>query len=115
VIVDFHGEATSEKTALGNFLDGKVSAVLAPHPRADCDHRILPAARVLHRPGDDRPYDSVIGVDKEASCAASSRDAEPLRDRRGDPRFAAAWWRSSPRPAAPRHRAHAAARGGPPS
>jgi len=66
--VDFHAEVTSEKMALGWYLDGRVSAVVGTHthvPTAD--------ARILHHGtayqtdcGMTGPYDSVIGVEKEA-------------------------------------------------
>jgi metallophosphoesterase (TIGR00282 family) len=43
IIVDFHAEATSEKVALGLYLDGRVSAVLGTHTHVPtADHRILP-------------------------------------------------------------------------
>lgn len=67
LIVDFHAEATSEKVALGWFLDGKVSAVLGTHT-----HIQTADARVLHQGtayitdvGMTGPRDSVLGVKKE--------------------------------------------------
>ena len=43
ILVDMHGEASSEKNAMGHFLDGKVSAVFGTHTHVPtCDHRILP-------------------------------------------------------------------------
>ncbi len=43
IFVDFHGEATSEKEAMGFFLDGRVSAVVGTHTHVPtADHRILP-------------------------------------------------------------------------
>ena len=43
VIVDVHGEASSEKTALGHHFDGQVAAVVGTHTHVPtCDHRILP-------------------------------------------------------------------------
>lgn len=67
IIVDFHAEATSEKMALGWFLDGKVSAVLGTHT-----HIQTADARLLHQGtayitdvGMTGPRDSVLGVKKE--------------------------------------------------
>ena len=43
IVVDFHAEATSEKCALGRFLDGQVSAVLGTHTHvATADEKVLP-------------------------------------------------------------------------
>ncbi|EHQ90292.1 TIGR00282 family metallophosphoesterase [Desulfosporosinus youngiae] len=67
IIVDFHAEATSEKVALGWFLDGKVSAVIGTHT-----HIQTADARLLHQGtayitdvGMTGPRDSVLGVKKE--------------------------------------------------
>ena len=63
IIVDMHGEATSEKVAMGWFLDGKVSCVFGTHtliPTAD--ERILPKGTgFITDIGMTGPYDSVIG------------------------------------------------------
>lgn len=66
--VDFHAEVTSEKTAMGWHLDGRVTAIVGTHthiPTAD--------SRILHHgtayqtdAGMTGPYDSVIGVEKDA-------------------------------------------------
>jgi metallophosphoesterase (TIGR00282 family) len=63
IIVDIHAEATSEKVALGWYLDGKVSAVLGTHTHIQtADERILPAGTAyLTDAGMTGPYDSVIG------------------------------------------------------
>lgn len=63
IIVDIHAEATSEKAALGWFLDGKVSAVLGTHTHIQtADERILPQGTAyLTDAGMTGPYDSVIG------------------------------------------------------
>lgn len=71
ILVDFHAEATSEKQAMGVFLDGRVSAVVGTHTHTPtADHRILPGGTAyitdLGMCGD---YDSVIGMEK----------SEPLR------------------------------------
>ena len=67
-IVDFHAEATSEKVAMGWYLDGRVTAVLGTHthiPTADA--RVLPGGTAYQTDvGMTGPYDSVIGVDKDA-------------------------------------------------
>jgi hypothetical protein len=63
IIVDIHAEATSEKVALGWYLDGKVSAVLGTHTHIQtADERILPAGSAyLTDVGMTGPHDSVIG------------------------------------------------------
>lgn len=67
-IVDFHAEATSEKIALGYYLDGKVSAVLGTHTHvATADEKILPKGTAFQSDvGMTGPYQSVIGCDKDA-------------------------------------------------
>ncbi|NLW55486.1 MAG: YmdB family metallophosphoesterase, partial [Firmicutes bacterium] len=67
VLVDFHAEATSEKVALANFLDGKASAVLGTHTHvATADQRILPGGTgYITDAGMCGPLDSVLGVKKE--------------------------------------------------
>ena len=66
-IVDFHAEATSEKIALGYYLDGKVSAVLGTHTHVTtADEKILPHNTAFQCDvGMTGPYESVIGCDKE--------------------------------------------------
>ncbi|MBU0548089.1 MAG: TIGR00282 family metallophosphoesterase [Candidatus Omnitrophica bacterium] len=63
IIVDIHAEATSEKIALGWYLDGKVSAVLGTHTHIQtADERILPKGTAyISDAGMTGPYDSVIG------------------------------------------------------
>lgn len=63
ILVDIHAEATSEKVALGWFLDGKVSAVLGTHTHVQtADERILPGGTAyLSDAGMTGPFDSVIG------------------------------------------------------
>ena len=67
VIVDFHAEATSEKCALGWFLDGEVSAVLGTHTHVQtADERVLPGGTAyITDAGMTGPIDSVIGIKKE--------------------------------------------------
>src|SRR5208282_758341 len=67
VLVDMHGEATSEKVAMGWYLDGRVTAVIGTHthiPTADA--RVLAGGTAYQTDvGMTGPYDSVIGVQKE--------------------------------------------------
>ncbi len=69
IIVDMHAEATSEKMAMGWFLDGKVSAVIGTHTHVQtADERILPhGTGYITDAGMTGPFDSVIGIDKEAA------------------------------------------------
>jgi metallophosphoesterase (TIGR00282 family) len=62
--VDFHAEATSEKIALGWYLDGRVSAVIGTHTHVPtADTRILPGGSAYQTDcGMTGPYHSVIGV-----------------------------------------------------
>jgi len=68
IIVDFHAEATSEKVALGHYLDGRVSAVLGTHTHVGTiDTKILPGGTAYVTDiGMTGPEDSVIGDDAEA-------------------------------------------------
>jgi metallophosphoesterase (TIGR00282 family) len=67
IIVDFHAEATSEKMAMGWFLNGKVSAVLGTHTHVQTsDERILDEGTAyITDVGMTGPLDSVIGIRKE--------------------------------------------------
>jgi hypothetical protein len=67
VIVDFHAEATSEKIALGWYLDGRVTALIGTHTHVPtADARVLPGGSAYQTDvGMTGPYDSVIGVQKE--------------------------------------------------
>ncbi|MBE3587144.1 MAG: TIGR00282 family metallophosphoesterase [Thermoanaerobacteraceae bacterium] len=67
ILVDFHGEATSEKMAMGWYLDGRVSAVCGTHTHVQtADERILPGGTAyITDVGMTGPRDSVIGVKKE--------------------------------------------------
>ena len=66
-IVDIHAEATSEKQALGWYLDGRVTAVLGTHTHVPtADERVLPGGTAyITDVGMSGPYASVIGVDKD--------------------------------------------------
>jgi hypothetical protein len=65
IIVDFHAEATSEKVALGRYLDGRVSAVLGTHTHiGTTDARVLPKGTAYVTDiGMVGPVDSIIGDD----------------------------------------------------
>jgi len=67
IVVDFHAEATSEKAAMGWYLDGKVTAVIGTHTHVQtADERILPKGTAyLTDVGMTGPHDSIIGVDVE--------------------------------------------------
>jgi metallophosphoesterase (TIGR00282 family) len=67
IVVDFHAEATSEKVAMGWYLDGRVTAVLGTHTHIPtADQRILPGGTAYQTDvGMSGPYDSVIGVEKD--------------------------------------------------
>jgi metallophosphoesterase (TIGR00282 family) len=69
ILVDMHCEATSEKNALGHYLDGRVSAVLGTHTHIQtADGRVLRGGTAFQTDvGMCGPWDSVIGVRKEAA------------------------------------------------
>jgi hypothetical protein len=69
ILVDFHAEATSEKGAMGAYLDGRVSAVLGTHTHIQtADERVLPGgAAFISDVGMTGGRDSVIGIRKELS------------------------------------------------
>lgn len=68
IIVDIHAEATSEKIAVGWFLDGQVSAVVGTHTHVQtADEKILPCGTAyITDVGMTGPFDSVIGMKKDA-------------------------------------------------
>lgn len=68
IIVDFHAEATSEKVAMGRYLDGRVSAVLGTHTHVGTiDSQILRGGTAyVSDIGMTGPIDSVIGDDTDA-------------------------------------------------
>lgn len=69
IIIDFHAEATAEKIALANYLDGKVSAIFGTHTHVQtADETILSnGTGYITDIGMTGPIDSVIGMDKKAS------------------------------------------------
>ena len=90
IVVDMHAEATSEKIAMGWYLDGRVTAVLGTHTHVPtADTRVLPKGTAYQTDvGMTGPYDSVIGVEKEQIL---QRFLTGLPGRfeaaKGDPRF----------------------------
>jgi len=71
ILVDFHAEATSEKAAMGWYLDGRVSALVGTHTHvATCDHRILPRGTAyVSDLGMVGPMDSIIGSNPQEVLA----------------------------------------------
>ena len=71
ILLDIHAEATSEKVALGWYLDGRVTAVLGTHTHIPtADQRILLNGTAYQTDvGMSGPYDSVIGVERELVLA----------------------------------------------
>lgn len=67
IIIDFHGEATSEKKAMGFYLDGKISALFGTHTHIQTnDNQILPnGTGYITDVGMTGPYYSVLGVNPE--------------------------------------------------
>ncbi|MGG3892110.1 TIGR00282 family metallophosphoesterase [Metabacillus fastidiosus] len=67
IFVDFHAEATSEKQAMGWYLDGRAAAVVGTHTHIQtADNRILPnGTAYITDVGMTGPYDGVLGVDRD--------------------------------------------------
>jgi metallophosphoesterase (TIGR00282 family) len=67
IIVDIHGEATSEKQAMGHFCDGRASLVVGTHTHAPtAHHQILPhGTAFISDVGMTGDYNSIIGMDKD--------------------------------------------------
>jgi len=80
ILVDMHAETTSEKQAMGWFLDGRVSAVVGTHTHvATADARILPGGTAfITDVGMTGPHDSVIGMEKDP-IIRRFQDALPAR------------------------------------
>jgi metallophosphoesterase (TIGR00282 family) len=93
IFVDMHAEATSEKIAMGWYLDGRVTAVIGTHTHVPtADERVLPNGTAYQTDvGMSGPYDSVIGVQKELALHRFLTNLpakfEPAK---GDPRLSAA-------------------------
>jgi hypothetical protein len=71
ILVDFHAEATSEKSALGWYLDGRISALIGTHTHVQtADERILTQGTAfLTDAGMTGAFDSVIGMGKEETIS----------------------------------------------
>jgi 2',3'-cyclic-nucleotide 2'-phosphodiesterase len=67
IVLDFHGEATSEKQGMGFFCDGRVSLVVGTHTHVPtADHQVLPGGTAyMTDAGMTGDYDSVIGMQKQ--------------------------------------------------
>ena len=92
IFVDIHAEATSEKVAMGWYLDGRVTAVVGTHTHIPtADERILPKGTAYQTDvGMSGPYDSVIGVEKELVLQRFLTSLPTKFDpAKGDPRMCA--------------------------
>ena len=81
IFVDMHAEATSEKQAMGWYLDGKVSVVVGTHTHVPtADYRVLPGGTAyITDVGMTGPHDSVIGMEKQGVLQAISGRHMPAR------------------------------------
>jgi metallophosphoesterase (TIGR00282 family) len=90
VFVDFHAETSSEKIAMGWYLDGEVTAVVGTHTHVQtADARILPGGTAyLTDVGMTGPHDGVIGMDRDGVLARFTTGV-PVRfePATGDPRL----------------------------
>jgi metallophosphoesterase (TIGR00282 family) len=80
IFVDFHAETTSEKEAMGWYLDGRVSAVIGTHTHvATADEHVLPQGTAYQTDvGMTGPHNGVIGMDKTA-ILRKFLDGQPAR------------------------------------
>src|SRR5437660_1719611 len=81
VVVDIHGEATSEKQAMGHFCDGRASLVVGTHTHAPtADHQILPhGTAFVSDLGMTGEYNSIIGMDKDEPLTRFLRNISGAR------------------------------------
>jgi metallophosphoesterase (TIGR00282 family) len=92
IFVDFHAEATSEKQAMGFYLDGRVSAVVGTHTHVPtADERILPGGTAFQTDaGMTGPYLSIIGMRHDKVLERFLRQTPaPFEVAKGDVRLAA--------------------------
>ncbi len=92
ILVDVHAEATSEKIALGWYLDGRASAVIGTHTHVQtADERLLPGGTAyLTDAGMTGPHDSVIGMQKEVAIERFlTQRPKRFQTAKGDPRLSA--------------------------
>ena len=82
LIIDFHGEITSEKTAIGHFFDGASTAVVGTHTHIPtADTRILKNGTAYQTDiGMCGDYDSVIGMNKENSIKRFLKDKNAINN-----------------------------------
>lgn len=75
IVLDFHGEATSEKMAMGHFLDGRVTLVVGTHSHVPtADAQVLPGGTAYQTDaGMCGDFNSVIGMDKAVPLARFTR------------------------------------------
>ena len=80
IVLDMHGEATSEKVAMSRWLDGKVTAVIGTHTHVQTnDARVQPGGTAaIKDAGMTGPHDSVIGVQADLAVRAM-RTSMPVR------------------------------------
>ena len=97
IVLDMHGEATSEKQAMGYFVDGRVSLVVGTHTHVPtADHRIMPGRIGLRvRRGHDRRFRLVIGMNEDEPLNRFLRKMLRANSSRrwARPHFAAWRWR----------------------
>ena len=81
IVVDMHGEITSEKMAMGYFFDGKATAVVGTHTHVPTsDHRIMEKGTAYQTDmGMCGDYDSVIGMNRENSLKKFFKDPQASR------------------------------------
>ncbi|MBE7558096.1 TIGR00282 family metallophosphoesterase [bacterium] len=92
LVVDIHAEATSEKVALGWYLDGRVTALVGTHTHVPtADERVLPRGTAyITDVGMTGPFDSIIGVQKEIVLHKFLHGYGPYNEvAKGDVRFCA--------------------------
>ena len=82
IFIDMHGEATSEKLALGHFLDGRISAIVGTHTHIPtADHMILAGGTAyMTDAGMCGSYEGVIGMQKEAPVRLGGLLSEAFPD-----------------------------------
>ena len=74
LVVDFHGEITSEKMAVGHLFDGKATLITGTHTHVPTnDARILKGSAYITDSGMCGDYDSVIGMNKDTSTHKFSK------------------------------------------
>ena len=94
VFVDFHAELTSEKVAMGWYLDGRVSAMIGTHTHIPtADERILPGGTAYQTITERQPQRNVV----EAAAFLPSRDVEEINSFKFPIRVSTVLWRCSPR------------------